>query len=129
MMVHVQRAALAENARTMRQRIVRYRASQLPWRVAVRMAARAFFHFTHRARSDKALWSESERVWLGSQTFLHWAMSDDDIDIPWLVAGVSGAPEEADELESAVRRELLAYWGEQLAALPQKSTPRWLPLP
>ena len=114
---------------TTQQLVVRQRARRLQLRGAVRLAARAFFRFTHSARDGKALWSHHERVWLGSQTFLHWAMRDDDIDIPRLVADAAGAPEETDELDGEVRRELLAYWAEQVAELPPKSTPRWLPLP
>ena len=114
---------------TFRQRSVRCRARHLHLRAAVRLAVRAFFRFTHSARDGKALWSQHEQVWLGSQTFLHWAMRDDDMDIPRLVADAAGAPEETDELDGEVRRELLAYWAEQVAELPAKSTPRWLPLP
>jgi hypothetical protein len=93
------------------------------------LAVGAFFGFTHRAEGAKALWSRNERVWLGSQTYLDWAMRDAAIDIPWLVAEVADAPDTADELREAVRTELIAYWGEQLASLPRKSTPRWPPLP
>jgi len=66
---------------------------------------------------------------MGSKTFLHWAMYDADIDIPWIVAKATDAPDTADELHKAVRAELIAYWTEQLAALPRKSTPAWPPLP
>lgn len=114
---------------TRRQRSVRHRARKLYLHGAVRLAADSFFRFTHRAKQGEALWSHSERVWLGSRTFLNWAMCDDRIAIPWLVAGVADAPERKDEFHKAVRAELIAYWGEQLDALPQKSTPAWLPLP
>jgi hypothetical protein len=56
-------------------------------------------------------------------------MCDANIDIPWMVALATDAPETADELREAVRAELIAYWAEQLAALPRKSTPTWRPLP
>jgi hypothetical protein len=117
------------NGPTPRQRSVRHRARRLSLRRGVRLAADAFFDFTHRAEHAKALWSRNDRVWLGRQTFLNWAISDASIDIPWLVAEVDDAPETADELYKAVRAELVAYWAEQLESLPRKSTPRWPPLP
>jgi len=124
-----QRIPQPPTRRTQRQLSVRHRASRLPLRGAVRMAADAFFRFTHRAKRAQALWCHREGVWLGSKTFLNWAMCDDGIDIPWLVAEAADAPETADELRKAVRAELIAYWAEQLASLPSKSTPRWPPLP
>jgi hypothetical protein len=93
------------------------------------LAVDARFQFTHRATHARALWCQSERVWLGSRTFLDWAMCEADIDIPWLVAQATDAPQTTDELRKAVRAELSALWAEQLTALPQKSTPRWPPLP
>jgi len=117
------------NGPTRRQLSVRHRASRLYLDAAVRLAAHAFFRFTHRARRAEALWSHGEGVWMGSKTFLHWAMYDADIDIPWIVAKATDAPDTADELHKAVRAELIAYWTEQLAALPRKSTPAWPPLP
>ena len=114
---------------TLRQRSVRHRASRLSLRRGVRLATDAFFDFTHRAEHAKALWSQCDRVWLGSQTFLNWAMCDASIDIPWLVAEVGDAPKTVDELHKAVRAELVAYWAEQLDSLPPKSTPHWPPLP
>ena len=117
------------NGPTPRQLSVRRRAGRLYLHAAVRLAAQAFFRFTHRAEPAEALWSHRERVWLGSRTFLQWAMCDDDIDIPWMVAVATDAPESADELQEAVRAELIAYWAEQLAALPCKSMPAWWPLP
>ena len=66
---------------------------------------------------------------MGSQTFLNWAMCDAGIDIPWTVAEAADAPQTADELREAVRAELIAYWGDQLASLPPKATPLWPPLP
>ena len=117
------------NGPTRRQLSVRDRASRLYLHAAVRLAAQAFFRFTHRAQRANALWCHSERVWLGSQTFLNWAMCDAEIDIPWMVADAADAPETADALHEAVRAELIAYWAEQLASLPRKSTPTWPPLP
>ena len=125
----VHRISLPPNRRTRRQRSVRQRASRLYLHAAVRLAARAFFCFTHRAERAEALWSDCDHVWLGSQTFLHWALCDVGIDIPWVVAEATDAPDAADELHEAVRAELTAYWAEQLASLPRKSTPSWPPLP
>ena len=127
--MNAQRIPPPPNGPSPRQLSVRNRASKLYLHGAVRLAAHAFFRFTHRAMLANALWSHCERVWMGNQTFLNWAMSDAAIDIPWLVADVADAPETADELYKAVRAELTAYWEEQLAALPRKGTPRWSPLP
>ncbi len=115
--------------RSVRQRSVRRHCAGMPLRQAVRSAVRAYFHFTHRATRSKALWCETERVWLGSQTFLHWALCDADIDVPWSVAAACDAPEESDQLRAAVRDELAAYWTSQAARLPRMEQPGWLPLP
>jgi len=117
------------NRQTPRQRCLRHRASGLSLHRAVRLAVHAFFHFTHRAERAAALWSRSEHVWLGKQTFLSWAMCDAAIDVPWLVADAADAPQTTDELHQAIRAELNSYWAEQLDCLPRKSTPRWLALP
>ncbi len=124
-----QRVLPPPNGPTRRQLSVRHRASRLYLHAAVRLAARAFFRFTHRAERTKALWSHSEGVWMGSKTFLNWAMCDDHIDIPWTVAEAADAPDTAEELRQAVRDELIAYWADQLASLPRKATPQWPPLP
>ena len=78
---------------------------------------------------SKALWSEKERVWLGSKTFLDWSMSIENIDIPWVVAQAAGAPADDEELREAVLAELNSYWANRLAELPSKALPNWLPLP
>ena len=117
------------NGPSARQRTVRRRASGRPLQNAVRLAADAFFHFTHRAKRAKALWSDTERVWLGSQTFLDWSMSEGEIHMLWVVATAADAPSAADELRKAVHAELVAYWADQMASLPRKSNPQWLPLP
>jgi hypothetical protein len=96
---------------------------------AVRQAVRWQFRFTHRTRDGQALWSHREHVWLGRATFLHWAMHDARIDIPWLVREASCAPGTDDELQNAIRCELLVVWDERMASLPFKSSPAWLPLP
>ncbi|MBN2475998.1 MAG: hypothetical protein JXB62_15405 [Pirellulales bacterium] len=112
-----------------RQRFVRYRASRLPFKAAVRLAADALFRFTHCASASKALWSERTHVWLGRKTFFCWAMEDTEIDIPRMVADTVDAPESSDELCRAVHAALTDYWTDRLDRLPAKSTPRWLPLP
>jgi len=127
--MNASRIPLPPNGPTPRQLSVRHRASRLYLHGAVRLAANSFFRFTHRASRSDALWSHSERVWLGSKTFLNWAMCDTGIDMPWLVANAADAPDTESKLQKAVRAELVAYWAEQLDALPRKSTPTWQPLP
>jgi hypothetical protein len=56
-------------------------------------------------------------------------MSDAEIDIPWTVATAADAPETTDELRAAVHAELIVYWKDKMASLPNKERPRWLPLP
>jgi hypothetical protein len=111
------------------QQTLRRRARQQTLHAGVRLAADALFGFTRRANNAKALWSETASVWLGNATFLHWAMNDSDINIPWVVASAADAPQSARALRQAVRLELADYWAEQLAALPRASTGNWLPLP
>jgi hypothetical protein len=114
---------------TVRQRSVRSRSRRLSFEKAVRAAADAFFDFKYGAAQGKALWSETERVWLGCQTFLHWALWDTHIDIPWTVATADDAPEQVDELREAVRLKLIDYWAKRVASLPRKKHPGWVPLP
>lgn len=114
---------------TYRQRSSRRRSSGSPLESAVRDAVDLFFRFKYRNPEAKALWCETERVWLGRETFLHWALWDDEIDIPWVVATAPDAPAEADDLREAVRAELKAYWAERTSSLPQRARPRWMPLP
>jgi len=111
------------------QRRVQRRVRRLCFKAAVRLAVDAQFRFTHRATQGKALWSDSVGVWLGSATFIHWAMGEARIDIPRIVAKTDGAPDGEDEFQKAVHLELMAYWADCLASLPPKSTPGWLPLP
>lgn len=127
--MNAQRISPSPGCLSARQRTVRRRAGRLSFQAAVWLAADALFGFTHRASRANALWSDTTHVWLGSTTFLDWAMHDADIDIPRMVAKTSGAPESADELHEAVHAELIAYWADHLASLPHKSTPSWLPLP
>ena len=112
-----------------RQWSVRRRASGRSLRHAVRLAAFVFFRFTHRRKQGNALWSAAEHVWLGSETFLYWAMFDTGIDIPCVVATAEDAPETPDELCERVRAELALYWADQMASLPRRERPAWLPLP
>ena len=123
------RISPAPDGLSARQQSVRRRARQLCFKAAVRLAADSLFDFTHRATRGKSLWSDSVCVWLGSATFIHWAMGEVQIDIPRIVAETDGAPDGADEFHGAVRSELMAYWADRLASLPPKSTPGWLPLP
>ena len=115
--------------RTSRQRSLRCHSSQLVLAEAVRIAVHAFFHFRFRDCQARALWCESGRVWLGHETFLHWALFDAQVDIPWVVATSPDAPNDDDALREAVRAELATCWAHELASLPRTDDPRWLPLP
>ena len=55
---------------TSRQRSIRRHSCGLPLNEAVRFAVDLCFGFNGRAMQGKALWSETEHVWLGSMTFL-----------------------------------------------------------
>lgn len=112
-----------------RQRVLRRRSRRLSLKQAVRHAVDMLFRFEYRAPRAEALWCESKRVWLGSETFLYWALWDSEIDIPWAVAMALDAPQGADDLREAVRAELTAYWADRTASLPRKAKPHWLPLP
>lgn len=114
---------------TARQQSLRDRSCHLPLRKAVRVTASVFFRFRCRAAKVAALWSGTERVWLGRKTFLEWALWETRIDIPWVVARAADAPEDPDELRAAVQRELVVYWERQMSSLPRSGKPRWLPLP
>ena len=126
---HVQSISPPSRDLSARQRTVRRLASGRSLRAAVRMATFTFFRFTHRKKAGEALWSDTERVWLGNETFLYWAIFDTEIDIPSVVATAADAPETPDELRKAVRSELTAYWADKVASLPRRERPRWLPLP
>jgi hypothetical protein len=128
-MIAFQTAPRIPRVSTCRQRSIRRRARRFPLKKAVRFAADVCFRFSGRAVQVKALWSETERVWLGSKTFLDWAMSVENIDIPWVVATAVGAPTDLEQLRGEVLAELNCYWSDCLAALPSKERPNWLPLP
>jgi hypothetical protein len=117
------------NAAKSRQRSIRRHCRALSLKEATRYAVDICFSFSCRATESKSLWSETERVWLGRETFLHWAINLDDINIPASVNSAVAAPHDKEKLCDAVRAELTAYWTEQIAALPRRTRPRWLPLP
>ena len=98
-------------------------------RRAVRLAAFAFFGFTHSNGAGDALWSDRQRVWLGKKTFIHWAMSDPDIDIPRTIAAAADVPPSPEALRRVVRRELDRYWTDKVTSLPAREAPGWMPLP
>ena len=128
-MIAFQTAPRTPRVSTCRQRSIRRRARRYSLKKAVRFAVDVSFRFSGRAIQVKALWSERERVWLGSKTFLDWAMCVENIDIPWAVATAVGAPENVEQLREAVLAELHSYWADCLESLPDKERPRWLPLP
>jgi hypothetical protein len=128
-MIRAEPACRKSHASTGRQRAIRHQACKLPLKNAVRLAVDVCFRFRRRTVQGKALWSEAERVWLGSDTFLYWALSLEDFDIPWAVATAAGAPQDGEQLRCAVRKELVSYWADRIAALPGSDWPRWLPLP
>src|SRR5438045_2792449 len=90
---------------TGRQRSLRRHSHSLTLRRAIRHAASVCFRFTSRAVQGKALWSRTERVWMGKETFFHWAICLPDINIPWMVAAAKGAPADDELLLAAVRKE------------------------
>ena len=128
-MVAFPSASRSPRSATCRQRSIRRRARRYSLRQAVRLAVDVSFRFSGRAKHFKALWSDTERVWLGSKTFLDWSMLIENIDIPWAVATAAGAPEDVEELRDAVLAELNDYWANRLAVLPSRERPNWLPLP
>jgi len=128
-MIAFQSAPRPPRVSTCRQRSIRRRARRFPLKKAVRFAVDVCFRFTGRATQVKALWSETERVWLGSKTFLDWSMWIENIDIPWVVATSADAPQDEEQLREVVLAELNEYWANQLAVLPSKERPNWLPLP
>ena len=128
-MIAFQTAPRLPRVSTCRQRSIRRRARRFSLQEAVRFAVDVCFRFSGRAVQVKALWSETERVWLGSKTFLDWSMWIENIDIPWAVATAAGAPKDVEQLREAVLLELNSYWADRLETLPSKERPHWLPLP
>ena len=128
-MIAVQTAPRIPRISTFRPRSIRRRVCRCSLKKAVRLAVDVCFRFSGRAVQGKALWSERERVWLGSKTFLDWAMWIENIDIPWAVATAAGAPTDVEQLRNAVLAELNCYWTNRLAVLPSREWPNWLPLP
>lgn len=111
------------------QRRLRRRTNGKELEAAVAQAADSLFNFTHRANNAKALWSDTMVVWLGRSTFLHWALHDDDINIPWIVAKACDVPGNSRDLRQQVQTHLTAYFATHLSSLPRKSPGNWLPLP
>jgi hypothetical protein len=128
-MIFATTAASVPRVSTRRQRSLRQRSRKLSLKNAVRNAVDVYFRFESRAVQGKALWSDAERVWLGRETFLHWSLCLEDINIPWVVATAGEAPSDAEKLHLAVRAELMSYWADCLGALPRRTLPHWLPLP
>jgi hypothetical protein len=115
--------------RTPHQRFLRQQLKGRSLHDAVYQAADEFFCFRYRSKHSMALWTETARAWLGIATFLHWALWDANINIPWTVAQADGVPKDDDDLREAVRNELILYWAETAADLPKRTHPNWLPLP
>ncbi len=92
--VNLHLGAALGRVRTIRQWSIRYHSGSVSLGDAVCHAADVLFGFKYRDARSRALWCETEHVWLGSETFLHWALLDPDIDIPWVVATASDAPPE-----------------------------------
>jgi hypothetical protein len=128
-MIAFQTVPRISRASTARQRSIRRRARRYSLQKAVRFAVDVYFRFSGRSGQTKALWSEKERVWMGSKTFLDWAMMIENIDIPWAVATAAGAPSDVAQLRDAVLVELNSYWANRLEVLPAREWPNWLPLP
>ena len=116
------------HASTRRQRRLRHQSRQLPLICAIHCAVDSCYRFKGRSIHGKALWSATERVWIGMDTFLHWSLCLEDIDIPWAVATAMGA-RDVEQLRDAVHSELISYWADRLGALPRQECPAWLPLP
>jgi hypothetical protein len=114
---------------TPRQETIRRHAGERSLRGAVRLASFGFFRFTHCSSAGNALWSEAQQVWLGKATFLHWSMFDPEIELPRVVDIATNAPKAPDELHRVLRKELSAYWADQLSSLPSREHSGWLPLP
>jgi hypothetical protein len=121
--------AFSAHSSTGRQRWIRRRSCRLSLKHAIHLAADLCYGFKGRSLHGKALWSETERVWMGLDTFLHWSLSLADIDIPWAVATSLGAPGDTDRLRDEVQTELKSYFADRLKALPRQEMPNWLPLP
>jgi hypothetical protein len=128
-MIRAATYVLSRHASTGRQRRLRRASRRLPLQCAIRCAVDLCYGFQGRSIQGKALWSTTERVWMGPETFLHWSLCLEDIDIPWAVATAVGAPQDVEQLRDAVHTELVAYWADRLQALPCQECPAWLPLP
>jgi hypothetical protein len=119
----------AANGLNSRQRAIRRHVDGQPLPGAIRLAAFAFFRFTHSSSSGEALWSDSQHVWLGKKTFMHWAMFDPEINIPHSVSTAADVPAAPEALGKIVRTELNRYWTYKLRSLPHREDKGWIPLP
>jgi hypothetical protein len=128
-MIRVAKSVSSAHASTGRLRRIRRQSCRLPLKSAIRRAVESCYRFKGRSMLGKALWSETERVWIGRDTFLHWSLCLADIDIPWAVATAVGAPHDTDQLRDAVQTELASYFADRLGDLPYQDRPNWLPLP
>lgn len=124
-----QSARRDEQKTNKRQRWMRRRSRQLSLRDAVRLAVRVFFRFKYRGVGFSALWCDTEHLWMGRETFIHWALCDESIHLPWAVREAADAPPDTEDFLEAVVAELNAYWDQQSAFLPRTRHPDWLPLP
>lgn len=115
--------------RTRRQKNLRSQLAGEDFDVAVRLAVKTLFRFTHRGVGSKALWSDAHVVWIGRSTFLNWSLEDPEFDIPWIVSKARNAPKNKDLLSEAVRNEITSIFAKQLTGLPRRKTGNWLPLP
>ncbi len=114
--------------RSQKQVALRNRLDGMEFDTAVPLAVKAMFRFSHRAKDAKALWANSQSVWLGRSTFLHWSLNR-EFDLPWVLSKTRNAPRNKEELRDRVKSELTDYFADRLSQLPKKSTGSWLPLP
>jgi len=109
--------------------VARRPSSRTSLRMTIRFGVDALFRFKYRSTRSNALWCQTQRVWLGQKTFIHWALCDNEMEIARAAARAADAPQNAAELQQAIREELGAYWTVLLASLPRTTQPFWLPLP
>ena len=107
---------------------LRERLKGMEFDVALPLAVKALFRFSHRAKDAKALWASHQNVWIGRPTVVHWSLND-EFDVPWLVAKSKNAPRSREDLNERVKTELASHFAECLSSLPKKSSGSWLPLP
>ena len=128
-MIAFQTAPPIQRVSTCRQRSIRRHARHYSLQQAVRYAVDVCFRFSGRAAQVKALWSETERVWLGNKTFVDWSMCDREYRYPLVRGDGHRQTQDVEQLRESVLAELNAYWADRLTVLPLKERPHWLPLP